>query len=77
MRPLYEKYRPRSFDAVICQNKAVRQLKKLAESGFGGKAFWLSGASGTGKTTLARIIANTMVDIQVLLEKVISEAEGK
>ena len=55
---LYEKYRPTTFDEVIGQTKAVQTIQKhLDRWGWGGQAYWISGASGTGKTTLARIIA--------------------
>lgn len=58
---LTEKYRPQSFDAVIGQDKAVRVLSRFADNGgFGGHAFYITGKSGTGKTTLARLIAGTM-----------------
>jgi len=53
---LYEKYRPASFPDVIGQGKAVKQLQTVLKQ-WGGQAFWLSGASGIGKTTLARIVA--------------------
>lgn len=60
---LYESNRPRSLDAVIGQPKACAMLRGLIERGaIGGKAFWLSGNSGIGKTTLARIIARELAD---------------
>jgi len=59
---LYEKYRPSSLDGVLGQNKAVKKIKLLLERGWGGRAYWISGASGTGKTTLARIIASHGAD---------------
>jgi replication-associated recombination protein RarA len=59
---LYEKYRPQSFEQVIGQDKAIRQIKLAGRTGFGGKAFWISGPSGAGKTTLARIIARQIAD---------------
>lgn len=63
MQSLFEKYRPTRFEDVIGQDKAVKALRKLQErGGFGGRAFWLSGGSGTGKTTLARIIANDLAE---------------
>jgi replication-associated recombination protein RarA len=59
---LYEQYRPLTFEQVIGQDKAVRQIRLAGRTGFGGKAFWISGPSGTGKTTLARIIARQLAD---------------
>ena len=59
---LYEKHRPKTLDGVIGQNKAVKTVKRLLERGIGGRALWISGASGTGKTTIARIIAASIAD---------------
>lgn len=61
--PLYQRIRPTALDQVVGQDKAVASIRKIAESeGFGGRFVWLSGASGVGKTTLARIIAATLAD---------------
>ena len=57
MKPLYEKYRPQSFEDVVGQDKAIARIRQIASRGVGGRAFWISGKSGTGKTTLAWIIA--------------------
>ena len=54
---LFEKYRPGSFDEVLGQDKAVKKVKTLLSRSWGGRAWWISGASGTGKTTIAQIIA--------------------
>ena len=59
---LYEQYRPKGLDGVIGQPKAVKAIRRLIEKGVGGRSFWISGTSGTGKTTLARIIANSIAD---------------
>ena len=59
---LFEQHRPKRLDAVIGQDKAVSTIKRLIERGIGGRALWLSGASGTGKTTLARIAADSIAD---------------
>lgn len=63
MQPLFEKFRPTRWEEVIGQDKAVKALTKLRERGScGGRAFWLSGPSGTGKTTIARLIAADMAE---------------
>ena len=63
MQSLFEKYRPRTFDDVLGQEKAVRALKRLRDNGgFGGRAYWLSAGSGTGKTTLGRLIAADLAE---------------
>jgi len=54
---LYEKHRPRSLDQVVGQPAAVAKCRSLLSAGLGGKALWISGPSGAGKTTLARILA--------------------
>ena len=59
---LYEKYRPKEWNAVIGQDTAVATIQRLAASGLGGRAFWIAGQSGTGKTTLARLIAAEVAD---------------
>ena len=59
---LYEIHRPKVLDAVLGQDKAIGTIKRLMERGVGGRALWISGASGTGKTTLARIIAAQIAD---------------
>lgn len=70
---LYEKYRPQDLDAVIGQPKAVEIIRRTAG---GGKAFWISGASGTGKTTLARIIAASVADTWYVEEFDAADALG-
>ncbi len=61
--PLYERYRPRSLDEVIGQPAAVKKLRRFVDSGtVAGRAFWLSGRSGNGKTTLARILVGEVAD---------------
>jgi len=56
--PLYEKYRPRAWSDVLGQEKAVERLMLMRDRGeIAGQAYWVSGQSGTGKTTVARLIA--------------------
>lgn len=57
---LDEKYRPRQFADVIGQSKAVKVLESIQtrnNGSFGGYAYYIQGGSGTGKSTLARIMA--------------------
>ena len=57
MPSLFEAYRPNSWSDVVGQDKIVSRIQQLAKRGLAGRAFWLSGQSGTGKTTIARLIA--------------------
>jgi DNA polymerase-3 subunit gamma/tau len=62
MPTLYEQYRPATWETVLGQDKVVAKARALAERELGGHAFWLSGASGTGKTTIARLLAGEVAD---------------
>lgn len=64
--PLYERYRPTSLGDVIGQAKAVKRIETVGNPG--GQAFWISGISGGGKTTLARIIAGLVADRHWVIE---------
>jgi replication-associated recombination protein RarA len=60
---LPEKHRPRQWSEVVGQDKVVTALQQLGDTtGLGGNAFWLSGKSGTGKTTIAKLIASEVAD---------------
>ena len=55
---LYEKYRPATLDEVVGQEKAVKACRFLLDHNqLAGGMVWISGPSGTGKTTIARILA--------------------
>ena len=52
-----------NFGGAFGQGKAVRVLTALRDrSGFAGRSFWISGQSGSGKTTVARLIAAEVAD---------------
>lgn len=59
---LTEQYRPTQWSEVVGQDKIVRQIQALAKRSLSGRAYWLSGQSGTGKTTIARLIAADVAD---------------
>ena len=54
---LHESYRPREWSEVVGQEKVLAKINRLPKRGLTGRAYWLSGQSGTGKTTIARLIA--------------------
>lgn len=60
---LTEKYRPCTWLEVIGQEKIVKQLSILrSRDGIAGRAYFVTGGSGTGKTTIARLIAAEIAD---------------
>lgn len=63
MKILSEHYRPKCCDQVIGQDKVIKKLRMLSKKGhLGGRAYWISGKSGTGKTTIAQIVASNLSD---------------
>ena len=54
---LCEKYRPQSWDEVVGQDAAVQRVKHLAGRGLTGRAYMISGLPGTGKSSIAYILA--------------------
>lgn len=63
MTALYEQHRPKAFGEVCGHRGSIRRLHCLQKTcGLRGQVIWLTGESGTGKTTLARIIASHVSD---------------
>src|SRR5215212_7539131 len=54
---LYRKYRPQTFAEVVGQEAVVRTLTNAIEQGKVRQAYLFAGPRGTGKTSLARILA--------------------
>lgn len=57
---LYRKFRPNVFEDVKGQEHIVRTLKNQVKSGRVGHAYIFCGTRGTGKTTLAKILARAV-----------------
>ncbi|OGZ04733.1 MAG: DNA polymerase III, subunit gamma and tau [Candidatus Lloydbacteria bacterium RIFCSPHIGHO2_01_FULL_41_20] len=57
---LYRKYRPASFKDVVGQENVVKVLEASAKAGEPAHAYLFSGSRGTGKTSVARILAKTL-----------------
>lgn len=60
---LAEKYRPTDWNDVVAQDKLVSNLRRIeSTTGLAGRAYWIAGPSGAGKTTIAKIIASKVAD---------------
>jgi DNA polymerase-3 subunit gamma/tau len=57
---LYRKYRPQDFDEVVGQEGVVRTLKNALASDQVRQAYLFAGPRGTGKTSMARILAKAL-----------------
>jgi DNA polymerase III subunit gamma/tau len=57
---LYRKYRQQDFEEVIGQEGIVRTLKNAVAGGHVRQAYLFAGPRGTGKTSMARILAKAL-----------------
>lgn len=60
MTALYRKHRPQTFDEVVGQERVVRTLRNAIETDRVRQAYLFAGPRGTGKTSLARILAKSL-----------------
>ena len=64
MTALYRKYRPQDFGEVVGQEAVVRTLSNAITHGQVRQAYLFAGPRGTGKTSLARILAKSLNCVQ-------------
>lgn len=57
---LYRKYRPKTFSEIIGQEHVVQTLTNAISSGAVSHAYLFSGQRGSGKTTMARLLAKAV-----------------
>src|SRR3989449_7871180 len=60
MLSLYRRHRPRTFEEVVGQEHIVRTLRNAVEMGKVHHAYLFVGSRGTGKTSMAKILARSL-----------------
>jgi replication-associated recombination protein RarA len=68
MKALYEQYRPKTWADLAGQDKLRQTVDVLRRRGLVGRVFWITGDSGTGKSTAARLIASEIADDYAVVE---------
>lgn len=83
-KALYVEHRPADWSQLVGHEKLKRSIAAMRSRGsLGGRAFWISGASGIGKTSCAGLIAGDVccpdnfveVDAGELTPKAIDDLE--
>src|SRR5436190_724039 len=60
MTSLYRRHRPQTFDEVVGQTAIVRTMRNAVEHGKVHHAYLFVGSRGTGKTSIAKILARSL-----------------
>lgn len=82
VQSLFEQYRPSHWGDVVGQDKAINKINVIKRRGLSGKAYMITGASGTGKTTFAHLIAHEVtsdyeeIDATTLTPKQLKDIES-
>ena len=76
---LYRKYRPNTFDDVIGKKNIVKSLQNAIKLNKISHAYIFTGPRGTGKTTMAKLLAKSIVKmpIRIFVERVITVSKNK
>src|SRR4051794_31444786 len=59
---LHEQCRPNCWADVVGQPKVIGTIDRLRKRGLAGRAYWISGKSGVGKTTIGKLLAAEVAD---------------
>ena len=62
---LYRKYRPKNFKEIIGQDHIVKVLEGVISLGNVSHAYLFAGSRGTGKTSIARIVARELKTAEI------------
>ena len=57
---LYRRWRPHTWDEIVGQEHVVQTLRNAVRSGHIAHAYLFAGPRGTGKTTMARVLAKAI-----------------
>lgn len=69
MPALFEKYRPRTWGEVVGHTQVITAIQRKIEAGdLSGRAYWITGGSGIGKTTLSYLIAEELAESINIIE---------
>ena len=68
MKALYRRYRPKTLSEVVGQEQITSVLEKSIQNGKLAHAYLFIGPRGTGKTSVARILAHQINNFDYELE---------